>query len=67
MVFVKDLACDNRQAWVQAALNFPEKKHARKLVTLYLGCTGCTANVERTFEEGCYPMPAFPQCGIRAL
>lgn len=51
MVFVKDLACDNRQAWVQAALSFPEKKHARKLVTLYLGCTGSTANVERTLKK----------------
>ena len=48
---MKDLACDNRQAWVQASLNFPEKKHARKLVTLYLGCTGSTANVERTLKK----------------
>ena len=48
---MKDRACDNRQAWVQASLNFPEKKHARKLVTLYLGCTGSTANVERTLKK----------------
>ena len=30
MCFIKDLACDNRQAWVQASLDFPEKKLARK-------------------------------------
>ena len=48
---VQDSACDNRQAWVQASVGFPEKRLARELVTLYLGCTGSTSNVERTLKK----------------
>ena len=32
-------------------MNFPERNFLRALVTLYLGCTGSTSNVERSLKK----------------
>ena len=47
----KAMSCDNRAAWAHATIDFPEKENARKLITLYLGRSATTANVERDLKR----------------
>ena len=42
---------DERQAWARASLDFPEYAEAREAISLYVGFTECTTQVERDLKQ----------------
>ena len=63
----KATSCDNRAAWAHATIDFPEKALARKLITLYLGRSATTANVEQDLTCVAKHQEVSPKVGLPNL